>query len=252
MVYTGWPKQSITSGLADHNACASEGTTMIRPLMLAALLSSLPTVLMAQSQHDLFGVGRPPSTAAPTLASAAEWQVEPICDGTEVRRLERRRRFGGVLALSTIGGHLLALAVGPRSSGPEGVPRAIKRGHRAMTIVAATMPIAVVGYYVYASSYPGEAFWHRTLAGLKIGETRSEDVRTCLHAPAATSISGTEAKWTYFTTRPDAWWSRGSLGTVSFTFKDGVLTEVRRSEVKLPPGQAWPVTEPMPLVVPVP
>lgn len=215
--------------------------------MLAALLSSLPTALAAQAQPDTSGLVRPPSGTALTRLSAAEGHLAPICDGSEMRRLERRRRFGGVLGLSTIGGALLALAVSPRSTNPEGVPRAIEKGHRAMILLAATLPIAVVGYHIYASSYPGEAFWQRTLARMKIGETRSGDVRTCLHAPAATSTSGTEEKWTYFTTRPDAWQSRGSLGTVSFTFKEGVLTEVRRSEVKLPPGQAWPLTEPVPV-----
>jgi hypothetical protein len=222
---------------------------MMRRLTLAALLSSLPTAVTTQAQSDTsLLAGRPPSGAALTLPSVAEGHLAPICDGSEMRRLERRRNVGGALALGTLAGNFLvgtlSLALG--SHNPEDAPRQIDRGRRAMTLAIASLPITFLGYHIYQSSYPDEAFWRRTLARMKIGETRSVDVRTCLRAPSATSSSGAEEKLTYFTSRPAGWWDGGPIRTVSFTFKDSVLTEVRRSEVRLPPAQAWPVTDPVP------
>jgi hypothetical protein len=221
-------------------------------LMLAALLSSLPAALMAQAQRDASGVVRPPSGAALTSALAAEGHLAPICDGSEIRRLERRRNIGGVLVLGTLAADALVLWLSRGDPSPAEVPRNIDRDRRAMAIIIGSLPIALVGLHINQNSHPGETFWQQTLARMKVGETRSADVRACLRAPSATSSTGAEETWTYFTTRPDAWRYGGSLRTVSFTFKDGVLAEVRRSEVNRLPGQAWPVTEPVPAVIPVP
>jgi hypothetical protein len=157
-----------------------------------------------------------------------------------------------------IGGSALAvdllafLAIAGSGSSPDAVPKAMDRGRRATTFAAASLPVLLVGLHLHESSYPDELFWQRTLARMKVSETTREEVRACLHAPSATSSSGAEETWTYFTTRPGAWRSGRSVRTVSLTFKDGVLAEVRRSEVNLRPGDAWPVTEPVPVVIPVP
>ncbi len=206
---------------------------MIRRLTLAALLSSFPSALPAQS-----------------VAPLIERNTAPICDTSEVRRLERRRQVGGRLALGTLAANAVVFALSIGGTNPEGAPRAIERGRRSMGFAVATLPIVLLGAYFHASSYPDEGFWARALARTKIGETTSADVVACLRKPSATSVAGAEEKWTYFSTRSDEWWSRGSLRAVSFTFKNGVLAEVRRSEVSLP--QDWAGTEPVTVVVPVP
>jgi hypothetical protein len=206
---------------------------MIRPLVLAALLSGLPAALPAQLP-----------------ASPRERQLAPICDGSEMRRLERRRQTGGRLALGTLAGNALVFGLSLGSSNPESAPRAIENGRRAMTFAIATMPLIVLGAHMHASAYPDDAFWARALARMNVGETTSADVRACLAQPSATSSSGAEEKWTYFTSASHGWLSRRSLATMSFTFRNGVLTEVRRSEVNL--SRVWSESEAVRVVVPVP
>ena len=202
-------------------------------LVLAALLSALPTALLAQ-----------------VPAQPPERQLTPICDGSEMRRLERRRQLGGRLALGTLAGNALVFGLSLGGTNPESAPRAIESGRRAMTFAIATLPLVVLGAHMHASAYPDEAFWERALARVKIGETTSSDVRACLAAPSATSSSGAEERWTYVTTRSDGWWSHHSVSTVSLTFKNGVLAEVRRSAVNL--DRTWPAAEGVKVVVPLP
>ncbi len=206
---------------------------MTRPLILAALLSSIATALPAQSAATLF-----------------ERQLAPICDGSEMRRLAQRRQLGGALAIGALAGNALMFGLSIGSSNPQSAPRAIENGRQAMMFAIATLPLVVLGAYMHDSAYPDEAFWARALERVKIGETTTGDVRACLAAPSATSSAGAEETWTYFTTRSHGWWSRGSLATVSFTFKNGVLTGVRRSEVNL--DRVWPAAQAVPVVVPVP
>jgi hypothetical protein len=205
---------------------------MIGLLFLAALLASLPIALPAQ---------------LPALP--LERQLAPICDGSEMRRLERRRQVGGRLALGTLAGNALVFGLSLGSSNPESAPRAIENGRRAMTFAIATLPLVFLGAHMHASGYPGEAFWERALARMKVGETTSRDVRACLSTPSATSSSGAEERWTYVTARSDGWSSR-SLATVSLTFKNGVLAEVRRSALSL--DRTWPAAEGVRVIVPVP
>ena len=206
---------------------------MLRPLTLAALLSSLPAVAPAQS-------------AARSLAPGGA----PICDGSEMRQLERRRQLGGGLAIGTLLGNAVVFGLSTGSPNPADAPRAIENGRRAMTFALLTLPVALVGAHMYASGYPDEAFWTRTLARTRLGETTSADIRACLAEPAATSSAGAEETWTYFTRRSHGWLSRGSAAAVSFTFRSGVLSEVRRSQVNL--DRLWPGTRAVPVAVPVP
>ena len=205
---------------------------MIRPLTLA-LLSSLATALPAQS-------------VAPSITR----EVSLICDGSEMRRLERRRQTGARLAVGTLLANAAVFALSMGSPNPESAPRAVENGRHAMTFAFLTLPVVVAGAYMHATAYPNNTFWTRALARTKIGETTSADVRACLAEPGATSSAGGEETWTYFTRRPDGWLSRGSAGTVSLRFRNGVLAEVRRSEVNL--ARVWPEAEAVPVVVPVP
>lgn len=192
---------------------------MSRLTLAAALLSSLSTTVAAQP---------------------------PVCDGSEMSRLEQRRRVGGGITAATFAANVLVFAVAwARSSPtPEGAPEAIERGRRAMNFALVSLPGIFAGQYLYQTSYPDEDFWERAVARMKIGETTSADVRLCLHTPSARSSAGAEERWTYFMTRPGGRRFRRSSRSVTFTFSDGVLTEIRRSEVNLPEGQAWPVLPP--------
>jgi len=186
---------------------------MTKRLMLAAVLCFTPAVAAAQAGHGA-----------------------PVCDGTEMKRLEDRRRAGGVIAATAVASNLLVFLLSRGSTNPEGAPAAIDRGRRAMTFAFGTIPIIALGGYLHEGSYPDEAFWERALARLKVGETTTADVRTCLHAPPAFTSVGAEERWTYFMTRPGMWRSRRSYRSVTLTFNDGVLTEIRRSELNVPGG----------------
>jgi hypothetical protein len=121
--------------------------------------------------------------------------------------------------------------------------RAAVAGRRQGLIIAVGVPLFLIaGSYGDADLSTGS--WERAIANVKIGETRSSDVRACLHEPRATTTSGSEEAWTY------AWQHRGQLYTVKLTFKDSLLTELRRSRVQLPLSPETAATLP-PDVVPL-
>jgi hypothetical protein len=222
-----------------------EGTTMTTRLLLAALLTSLPAALAAQSASNASaGVVRLPG-ALDSVVAAASGKLAAICDGSEMRRAQRLRWTGAALA----GGSLVVSALAT-SAAFHNPPRDFEGGkalgRRTMTIAVGSLPFALAGGYLYTRSYPGESFWQRTLARMKIGETRSAQVRACLREPWATSVtttfgSGAQEEWTY------AWKRWGSLHSVRFTFKDSVLAEVRRSRATLPVEDSETRAIPLPL-----
>ena len=173
---------------------------MLRRLALAAVLMSLPTLALAQG--------------APSSA---------VCDGAEVRHAERMRGVGYALVAGTTAADLVAMLTIPRN--PGGFSTA--RSH--FGFVAATAPVALAGYFIAARARPGEGFWERVIPRLKVGETRSADVRLCLRRPDIATSSGGEQRWTYVTARPST--LGGTLRTVRLTFRDSVLTDVQRTEV---------------------
>ena len=174
---------------------------MLKRLALAALLASLPALAHAQS-------------VSPSAA---------VCDGSEVRRAERLRQAGGALFYGTAVADLAAMLTIPRN--PGGAELAPGR----FRFVAATAPIALVGFLMESRAHPGEGFWERVIARARVGETRTADVRRCLHRPDIATSHASEERWTYVTARPTT--LGGSLRTVEFVFRDSVLTDVRRTEV---------------------
>ena len=150
---------------------------MLKRLALAALLASLPTVAPAQ------GVA-PAATA--------------VCDGSQIRRIERTREVGRALFFAAAAADLTAVLTIPRT--PEGARAA--RGH--FGVVAVTAPIAIAGFVLANNARPAEKFWEGAIARLKVGETRSADVRLCLHRPDVSSSNGAEERWTYLISRPAA------------------------------------------------
>ncbi|NUQ19583.1 MAG: hypothetical protein HOQ09_01350, partial [Gemmatimonadaceae bacterium] len=182
---------------------------MLTRLTLAAALASLqlPTSLLAQR-----------------AAAATATQSSAVCDGSEIRRIERWRDVGGTLFVGTALVDLAAVLSVPRDpSGAQVMPRRVR-------FVLGTAPVALAGYLIAVNAYPHAGFWRRTLSRLKVGETTSADVRTCLHRPAVATTTGTDAWWTYLTSRPRPL-GGGVLSAVRLSFHDGVLAEVRQTEV---------------------
>ncbi|HKG96067.1 MAG TPA: hypothetical protein VKA84_29410 [Gemmatimonadaceae bacterium] len=218
---------------------------MMRRLALAALFTSLPAAApAAQSQENAAGVVRPASPVAQPQASAASGQLAAVCDGSEMRNSEHRRRVGKAVSWGALLGGGVAI-VATLQNPPQSYEGGVIVGRRQMAIALGSVSVAAFGAVMAATSDPDEAFWQRTLSRAKVGETRSEQVRTCLHEPWGTSSTGLEERWTY------AWARGGSLHTVSFTFKDSVLSEVRRSRVTLPADDSASPTVTLPIPDPI-
>lgn len=175
---------------------------MLARLAFATVLLSLPTVTQAQS-------------AAPSA---------PICDGSELRRAEHTRAIGNALVAATAVADLAAVLTIPNNPGGAEVAGSHFR------FVALASPILVAGLVVSKSAAPGETFWQRVIARMKVGETRAADVRLCLHRPNVASSNSKEERWTYITSRPSAF--GGTLRIVRLTFRDSVLADVERTEVQ--------------------
>ena len=178
-----------------------EDTTMLHRLTLAAVLAILPTTAFAQG-------GAP--NAAP-------------CDGSEIRHAVRMRHIGYALFDATAAVDLAAVLTIPHN--PDGARKAGSH----FRVLAMTAPAALAGLFIAGRASPGEGFWERVIAHLKVGETTSSDVRLCLHRPDALSSSATVEQWTYVTTRPLGLATTRRM--VHLTFRDSVLTGVQRTEV---------------------
>ena len=161
--------------------------------------------------------------APSTLALAQGAPSSALCDGSEIRRAERLRDAGDAMFVGTAVADLVAMLTIPRN--PDGFGTA--RSH--FQFVAATSPVALVGLVLARSAHPREKFWERAIAHMKVGETRSADVRACLHRPVVATSRGNEERWSYVTARPSTF--GGSLRTVRLVFRDSVLTDVQRTEV---------------------
>lgn len=188
---------------------------MSRRFALTAVLMLAPGTVRAQAQIQPAAVVRPATTVR-----AASDALASVCDGSEIRRLQQRRYLGDALMLGGLVGGFAGLSA--THDNPRG----------AITAVAASATVSLVGLFVRSSAYPSESFWQRTLARVHIGETTRAQVETCLHAPSGISTTGTEEEWTYFAKPPlGPAFHGGSVNTVKFTFKGGVLTEVRRTDI---------------------
>jgi hypothetical protein len=156
-------------------------------------------------------------------------------------RADRRRVAGDALMIASLGIGVYGASTN-HSAGP---------GH-ALSVIGAGLGVALTGAYLHWSARPGDSFWREIVASAKPGETRSLDVRACLHEPDATSTSGTDERWTYFLRRPVFEGpATSSYRAVSFTFKDSVLVDVRRSELHVRADEVRPAV-PVPLPVGVP
>ena len=216
---------------------------MLSPVRFAALALFVPALLAAQAPSPSSA-----AIAAPTgvirQSASSDARRASICDGSEIQSFESRRHLGTALIIGSLAIDAFALTRLAASHGDW------NQANQASKLFVVSLPPWLLGMYLHWGSYPNESFWQRTLAGMKTGETRIEDVRECLRDPSATSAAGSEEKLTYFTSRPITLDVGGTFRAVSLTFRDSVLVEVRRSEVKIPARSSEVST--VPVIVPVP
>lgn len=216
---------------------------MTTRLLLVALLVSLPTAAAAQSASDATaGVVRPRGASDSIAPTIAQPRRTVLCDDAAIRRARTRRTVGGTIALGVLAGTIVAMEQNAQR-GLDDPARGGQVFRRNGVVVGAFFPL-FFGALGYAATGLDASFWEQAVANLKIGETRSADVRACLGEPRAVTSSGTEEQWTY------AWRHRDLLHAVNLTFEDSVLTGVRRSRVKVS-GQHVPAATVPPDILPV-
>jgi hypothetical protein len=181
----------------------------------AVLLLLFPLGLAAQTSSRPVAVGSSPRV--PILTPAPDARQAAVCDGSAIRGARHQAYFG----LAMMGASLPVSLVGMYKTvhsptHPEG-PVA--------TGVAMGAALAIGGYFVAATSRPGESFWDGVIARMKTGQTRSADVRTCLDRPSARVQSDSLDEWTYITSQ-GRW-----IKSVKLTFRDSVLVGIKRAEV---------------------
>jgi len=175
---------------------------MLKRLTLAAVLASLPTLALAQG-------------AAPNAS---------LCDGSEIRHAVRMRNVGHALFAATAAADLASVLTIPRT--PDG---ATKAGSH-FRVIAVTAPVALAGLFIAGRASPGESFWRNVVARLKVGETKSADVRRCLDGPAVRTTNGAEEQWTYLTASPSLL-TPTRFHSLDLVFRDSVLSQVLTREV---------------------
>src|SRR5262245_2076480 len=168
---------------------------MLSPVRFAAIVLLVPALLSAQSQAAPSMAVRSPSGAVKQSAWSNARRAA-ICDGSEIKRFESKRHLGTALMIGSFAVDVIAIAQVASSHGD------FDQAKGSSALIGASFVPGLVGAFLYWRSYPNESFWQRTLAGMRTGETRIEDVRECLRDPSAMSTAGSEEKLTYFTSRP--------------------------------------------------
>jgi hypothetical protein len=200
---------------------------MSRRFAFAVLALPLaPTVAVGQTRIA------PAAFALSSSTPVGVHRLEPLCDGTEIRRVEIQQDIGkGMLFAGVAVGLLGAIAA---HAHPE----------RGLPVVLTAGALGLGGVIVAGTAYPSETFWQVTLARAQVGLTTPDDVRSCLHAPSGTSVAGSEEDLTY-RARPSGVFRWGHWeSSVRFTFNNGVLKEVRRTEGEVDDGRMADLHQP--------
>lgn len=199
---------------------------MRHPSRIIALVSVIVPALSARAQlqsANVAAVRRVPLRGA------------PVCDGSAMTSAEHRRMAGNVFLVGAAGVGLWGLL-----------------GHESRATTIGTFSVGLgflaTGAVLHWSSHPRDAFWNEIVARAKPGETTSADVRSCLHAPDATSVGSREEEWTYFMRRPWFEAANHTYRSVSFTFRADTLTNVRRMELKARADEMPVPASPVPLL----
>jgi outer membrane protein assembly factor BamE (lipoprotein component of BamABCDE complex) len=184
-------------------------------VVLAALVLASPVAAQRNATHaHAFSIGF--HIPIGHVSSSA-----PLCDGSEMAAVRSRRTLGKGLIIGGLG----AIVVGPALvTSLSGYSSAV--GLMSVGAIAAT-----VGAYLHFNTNPSDTFWQNTMSQIKVGETRTEDVRQCLGSPTASTSSGAEETWTYATAKTGFLGVGGSARTVAITFKDSVVSKLNKTAV---------------------
>jgi hypothetical protein len=175
---------------------------MPKRLAFAAVLALLPTMALAQGPaHDA-----------------------AVCDGSAIRRSRQMRTVGHTLVSSIALADLAAVLTIPRT------PAGAREAGSHFRVIALTAPVAITGLFIAGRASPGDGFWKDVVTRLKVGETKSADVRSCLQRPHIRTSTGSEERWTYVMYRPSIL-EIPQYHSLRLTFRDSVLTEVLTTEV---------------------
>ena len=191
----------------------------IRAVVAIATMTFTPMYSLAAQAL----VSGPSSLQSPSAVAAAPRHAirnfQDICDGSELRSARHQAQFGVGLMAASLPVALIGMYRTAHSSNHPQAPVAIG--------VSAGAGLALLGFAVAASSQPHESFWESAIARMQPGDTRTEEVRTCLARPVAQATTDTTEEWTYLTSRG----LTGRVKTVRLTFRDSVLIGIRRAEV---------------------
>ena len=171
-------------------------------LSLAAVLAFLPTLALAQG----------------ALPNAS------VCDGSEIRHAAQMRTVGHSLFGATALADLVSVLTIPRT--PDGAREAGSH----FRVIGVTAPVALAGLFIAGRASPGDGFWQNVVSHLKVGETKSADVSSCLQRPQVKTSNGSEERWTYVMYSPSVL-DANRVRSMRLTFRDSVLTEVLTKEV---------------------
>ena len=184
----------------------------MRPYVIAFLLLTFALPLAAQAPVDV-ALRR----AATLFPGRVQTSTAPLCDGSRVRAAESRHKLGTALLWGGVGSTVLFYGVAYKSGGTTGTTSVISLAGLG-SVVAGTL---------LRRSASGTSDWDATVAQFKKGETRAEDVRSCLGTPSSSTSSGDEQHWTYVGGKQGLF--GGSVETLTVNFKAGTFTEVQRS-----------------------
>jgi hypothetical protein len=141
-----------------------------------------------------------------------------LCDGSEMASVRSRRSLGKVLIIGGIAGGVVASTLTSNDYG------------KSLDVLTVSLLAATAGLYLHYNSNPSDQFWQSTMSQIKVGQTRSDDLRQCLGAPSGTTSSGVEETWTYQTAHSGFLGFGGSARSVSITMKDAVVSNVRKTD----------------------
>jgi hypothetical protein len=189
-----------------------------RLLAASAVAAALGVPVVASAQRAGSGRSLAYGFAVRIPVGRARVGHAPVCDGTAAAQVDQKRSLGRALLWG--GGAIDVVSPFLVSSQPTTV---------VPLVTAGTVGI-LVGLHMRQASLDQD-FWNAALARVKVGETRITEVRDCFGRPNSTMTSGNEETWTYSSLKTGVgWFGGGSMSSVAVSFKDGMLTNVRRTE----------------------
>jgi hypothetical protein len=95
-------------------------------------------------------------------------------------------------------------------------------------VLLATPIVAGTGYYIRTRAVNPDA-WTQAAQSFSVGRTHASEVRECLGKPQSIMQDGSEETLVYAASHPAMFFGSGNASTVSFVFRNGVLSNIRKS-----------------------